>query len=113
MENVRDQVWLDHLKRSRIGTKETHEAVLVCPVCQGEHVYLDFDKQAVFCGHGDYQTPTQYRGDALIVQGFCEQGHDVELVLATHKGQTIQHVREARHGMYLRHVRDGIERNQP
>lgn len=113
MENVRDQIWLGQIKRAKVAMDETHAGPLVCPVCHGEYVYLDFNRQAVFCGHNDYQSPTQYCGDALIVQGFCEQGHDLELVLATHKGQTIQHVREARHGMYLRHVRDGIERRLP
>ncbi|UKP01607.1 hypothetical protein [Nostoc sp. UHCC 0870] len=55
-----------------------------CPVCGSE--YNRVGGTGFLDGKDNYETRTGYRGDAVITNMYCEDGHSWQLVIAFHKG---------------------------
>ena len=70
----------------RWGDRKTR--IIICPKCHGDYV------------HTERPTPdasNEFRGDAWRIPMWCEYGHEWELVIGHHKGQSftrIENIRE-------------------
>lgn len=65
----------------------THpEKVIGCPVCGFE--YNNIEATKFQSGHDNYETDygAIFRGDAVILEMVCEEGHKYNIVFGKHKG---------------------------
>lgn len=59
---------------------------LLCPACGNNYNHIG--STYTLDGNDNYESATGYRGDALITNMRCENGHNWELVIAFHKGHS-------------------------
>jgi hypothetical protein len=56
---------------------------IICPACNCENVHVT---KSEFRRSEDYTGYEGVRGDAVVVDSYCESGHRFDLVLGQHKG---------------------------
>lgn len=89
----RDRIWREYAAISPKGYNNSSakvDGVLVCP-CGCEYTHLTL-KSPVFFGSGE--GPSWVRGECLVIEGYCENGCRLHIVIGSHKGGTYIDVRK-------------------
>jgi hypothetical protein len=83
---------IDHDDDSWAGSLEGAAERLLCPVCRYSYQHVAATWQNI-PGRDRYAAGWGGRGDLLIVPMWCEQEHDWQILLGSHKGETFAFVR--------------------
>ena len=66
-----------------------HGTAICCPVCLGDYVHATGIKDVYgIDGNDSYESGRGVRGDVIAVPMKCENGHNFELNIGFHKGNT-------------------------